>query len=310
MPRLVVPMRVAAPSASRSASSSRCSGRISVAFSAIRSLSGVTLIPCLSSCAISSSSARGSTTTPLPMIESLPSRTTPDGSSESLNTALPITRVCPALWPPWKRTTMSACSDSQSTIFPLPSSPHWDPTTTTFAMRMFPASVRTSETGYGRPGPSSDKGCGGPKQGRRRQAGGRCRRRPAPRSEAERLGLLHLGQRADLGEHLFRQLAVDLDQGDRAAARLVAADMEGGDVDPGIPQRGGELADEAGLVEVGDVDHRGAEFGVHADALDIDDARASVGEHGAGDVARLPLGRHRDGDQALVILRHLARRFL
>src|SRR5262245_49805592 len=29
---------------------------------------------------------------------------------------------------------MSACSESQSTIFPLPSSPHWEPTTTTLAM--------------------------------------------------------------------------------------------------------------------------------------------------------------------------------
>src|SRR4051795_9509690 len=46
-----------------------------------------------------------------------------------------ITSVWPALWPPWKRTTMSACSDSQSTIFPLPSSPHWAPTTTTLAMQ-------------------------------------------------------------------------------------------------------------------------------------------------------------------------------
>src|SRR5271169_2785287 len=42
-----------------------------------------------------------------------------------------MTRVWPALWPPWKRTTISACSDSQSTILPLPSSPHWEPTTTT-----------------------------------------------------------------------------------------------------------------------------------------------------------------------------------
>src|SRR5271166_1959596 len=30
---------------------------------------------------------------------------------------------------------MSACLDSQSTILPLPSSPHWEPTTTTLAMR-------------------------------------------------------------------------------------------------------------------------------------------------------------------------------
>src|ERR1700761_9123716 len=50
-----------------------------------------------------------------------------------------MTRVWPALCPPWKRTTMSACSDNQSTILPFPSSPHWAPTTTTLAIsRMFP----------------------------------------------------------------------------------------------------------------------------------------------------------------------------
>src|SRR5215470_5870286 len=46
-----------------------------------------------------------------------------------------MTSVWPALCPPWKRTTMSACSDSQSTILPFPSSPHWEPTTTTLAMQ-------------------------------------------------------------------------------------------------------------------------------------------------------------------------------
>src|SRR5690348_5388636 len=45
-----------------------------------------------------------------------------------------MTRVWPALWPPWKRTTTSARCDSQSTILPLPSSPHWAPTTATFAI--------------------------------------------------------------------------------------------------------------------------------------------------------------------------------
>src|ERR1700752_3788292 len=43
-----------------------------------------------------------------------------------------ITSVWPALWPPWKRTTPCALSVSQSTSLPLPSSPHWVPTTTTF----------------------------------------------------------------------------------------------------------------------------------------------------------------------------------
>src|SRR5678815_1124150 len=45
-----------------------------------------------------------------------------------------MTSVWPALCPPWKRTTTSARSDSQSTILPLPSSPHWAPTTTTLVM--------------------------------------------------------------------------------------------------------------------------------------------------------------------------------
>src|SRR5216683_4401773 len=46
-----------------------------------------------------------------------------------------MTSVWPALWPPWKRTTTSARSESQSTILPLPSSPHWAPTTATLAIR-------------------------------------------------------------------------------------------------------------------------------------------------------------------------------
>src|SRR5690554_5540892 len=46
-----------------------------------------------------------------------------------------MTRVCPALCPPWYLTTMSARSESQSTILPLPSSPHCEPITATFAIR-------------------------------------------------------------------------------------------------------------------------------------------------------------------------------
>src|ERR1700744_5869999 len=46
-----------------------------------------------------------------------------------------MTRVRAAVGPPGKRPTTSACSDSQSTILPFPSSPHWAPTTTTLAIR-------------------------------------------------------------------------------------------------------------------------------------------------------------------------------
>jgi hypothetical protein len=45
---------------------------------------GVTVTPCFLSWAISPSSASGSTTTPLPMTDSFPPRTTPDGSSDNL----------------------------------------------------------------------------------------------------------------------------------------------------------------------------------------------------------------------------------
>src|SRR5665647_1582701 len=48
----------------------------------------------------------------------------------SLNSSPSRTIVCPALLPPWKRATTSAFSASRSVILPLPSSPHWAPTTT------------------------------------------------------------------------------------------------------------------------------------------------------------------------------------
>src|SRR6476469_5123478 len=54
----------------------------------------------------------------------------PDGMRWNLNVSPPRTIVWPALLPPWKRTTASACSASRSVIFPLPSSPHWAPTMT------------------------------------------------------------------------------------------------------------------------------------------------------------------------------------
>src|ERR1700730_8427408 len=55
-----------------------------------------------------------------------------------------MTSVWPALWPPWKRTTTSARCDSQSTILPLPSSPHWAPITATLAISSILPSVPAS----------------------------------------------------------------------------------------------------------------------------------------------------------------------
>src|SRR5438034_7449704 len=55
----------------------------------------------------------------------------PDGIWCSTNSPAPVSTVWPALAPPWYRTTRSARSARTSTILPLPSSPHWAPTTTT-----------------------------------------------------------------------------------------------------------------------------------------------------------------------------------
>src|SRR5919108_3728675 len=54
----------------------------------------------------------------------------PEGMRWNFHFTPSRTIVCPALLPPWKRITRSACSASRSVILPFPSSPHWAPTTT------------------------------------------------------------------------------------------------------------------------------------------------------------------------------------
>ena len=92
------------------------------------------------------------------------------------------------------------------------------------------------------------------------------------------LACLTCGSACTLASTSAGTVAVDLDQRDGVAARLVAAEMEGRDVDLGVAEQAGEAADEARLVLVGDVDHRLAEFGVDADALDVDQPRLAVGD--------------------------------
>src|SRR5579884_1342622 len=78
----------------------------------------------------SSVSTRGSITTPLPITHGLPGCRIPEGIRCSFQASPLRTIVCPALLPPWKRTTTSARSASRSVTLPLPSSPHWAPTNT------------------------------------------------------------------------------------------------------------------------------------------------------------------------------------
>jgi hypothetical protein len=59
------------------------------------------------------------------MIDRVPV-TMPAGEKGELGRPFRRRRACGRhLWPPWKRTTQSARLASQSTILPLPSSPHW-----------------------------------------------------------------------------------------------------------------------------------------------------------------------------------------
>src|SRR4051794_33434956 len=78
----------------------------------------------------SSSAVRtfGSITTPLPITHFLPGYRIPDGIRWNFQVTPSRTMVCPALLPPWKRITTSACSASRSVTLPFPSSPHWAPT--------------------------------------------------------------------------------------------------------------------------------------------------------------------------------------
>ena len=131
MPRPVVPIFVSPIAASRAWSSATwigsTSGHAGEIFRRER-----TSTPAASSSPISCSSAAGDSTTPLPTKIATPGRSTPDGMSRSTVFLPAIHSVWPALCPPWKRTTPAALSVSQSTILPLPSSPHWVPMTTTF----------------------------------------------------------------------------------------------------------------------------------------------------------------------------------
>src|SRR5205814_9885136 len=56
--------------------------------------------------------------------------------------------VCPALWPPWYRTTIDISLASRSVSLPLPSSPHWVPTTTVPGTRFSLDSMRDYSEAY------------------------------------------------------------------------------------------------------------------------------------------------------------------
>src|SRR5215469_5658110 len=130
MPRPVVPMALGPRACSRALSSRMCDGRMSGQCGEMRSRSN-TGTPWSIRVRLSASSACSDSTTPLPMKQRTSSRRIPEGIRERMVLRPPMTSVCPALWPPWKRATAAARSVRRSTTLPLPSSPHWVPMMTT-----------------------------------------------------------------------------------------------------------------------------------------------------------------------------------
>src|SRR5512139_3056315 len=97
-----------------------------------------------------------------------------------------------------------------STIFPLPSSPHWAPMTMTLFTRF--------------------------------------RLPSGPLSEDQVAGRGDVGKLAQLREHVLRHGVVHVDQRHRRPADLPAAELQPGDVDPLFAEERPDPADHAGDV--------------------------------------------------------------
>ena len=79
---------------------------------------------------------------------------------------------------------------------------------------------------------------------------------------------------------------------------------------PGLAHHHAEAADEARLVGIADEQHVRRQLELHADVAHLDDARPPVGEHRAGDRAVVLVGAHREPDVALERAVLAARRLL
>src|SRR4051812_602921 len=119
--------------------------------------------PRASSPSISLKRTARSTTTPLPMTGVTDGVSTPAGSRWRAYFSSPMTMVWPALLPPLYLTTKSTWSPSRSVALPLPSSPHWAPSSTIAGMTSSLPTTKAPllhgvpETGCKRRGASCDE---------------------------------------------------------------------------------------------------------------------------------------------------------
>lgn len=98
------------------------------------------------------------------------------------------------------------------------------------------------------------------------------------RSEPQRHRRLDAGQTANLQKNGLAHRLIDREQQHRLAPCRTPPEMEGGDVDAGIAQRGADAADEARPVLVDDIEHRAGEIGLDPDAEQLDEARRILAE--------------------------------
>src|SRR5215216_3337591 len=77
------------------------------------------------------------------MIQTVAGLKIPAGTRWRANLPRGLTTVWPALSPPCARMTTFALPAKRSMILPLPSSPHWPPTTATTAIRLHQSSLAT-----------------------------------------------------------------------------------------------------------------------------------------------------------------------
>ena len=137
MPLPVVPTLFLPFDASMAASSTRCVGIMRCAFFDIYRRDFRSW-PLFSKSFASSMKRSGANTTPLPMMFTLPPWNIPDGIERSTYFSPLNSSVWPALGPPWKRAITSYLGVRTSTTFPLPSSPHCKPrSTSTFPVIVF-----------------------------------------------------------------------------------------------------------------------------------------------------------------------------
>src|SRR3954463_2837104 len=174
----------------------------------------------------------------------------------------PTTSVCPAFAPPWKRTTTSAQEVKRSTIFPLPSSPHWAPTITTFDMRR--TLSRTAGSG----------------------------------SKEDLANIEHVGKPTQPVEDLGARPPIHVDEGQRLSVRSIAGESELRDVDLRLAERVTDVADDAGLVLVGHHQHGSRGSRLHLEAIDPHDARLALAEDGPSHLVRMGARAEAQGHEA------------